>query len=135
MLHAVEMIVRFFAAGQRELDRAPWPKVFLAQANERVHERRGHGFVVDSAAGVQITVLLDQREWIASPVGALRFDGVDVSQQQHGGQRCVATWYASDQIALLGKFFGNDDANVSAAVAGALQARSHPLGGERAIAG
>src|SRR6185436_12689374 len=80
--HAVEVVWRLLAAGERELDTALRPETLALEANHRVGEYRRHGLVVRGTARVEEAVFLDQLEGIAHPVGAIGFDHVDVREQQ-----------------------------------------------------
>src|SRR6185437_5929236 len=82
-LRSVEGAAGFLTAREGELQGAARLEVLLFEANQRIDPDRRLGLVVDGAARVKVTVLLDELERIAGPVLALRFDDIDVSEQQN----------------------------------------------------
>ena len=134
--HAVEQTRpgRLLAAGQRELEIATRSITFLLVADEAIREDSRHGLVVTRAAGVEPSVLLDQLEWIALPVFTLRFDDVDMREQQDRLGRLVPATQHSNQGTIVRRFRRRQDLHVSGRQSALQQALAHGFGCLRAIA-
>ena len=94
----------FFAAGQRHLDRALGLESFLLETDQAVRPDRGLRLVIRRAARVEKTVLFDQRERIARPVGPVCLDHVDMREQQDRLRLFGGAGIDRDQAAFLGLF-------------------------------
>jgi hypothetical protein len=103
---AVEGALGLLAAGQRHLEGALELDVLGLEPGQGVDPHRRHRLIVAGAAGVEVTVLLDQGEGVAGPVGALGLDHVDVGEQQQRPGLGIGPRQHGDQAALLGMVGG-----------------------------
>jgi hypothetical protein len=131
---AIERARGFLAASQRQFERAPRLIVLCLIANQRVDPDGSLGLVIHRAARVERTIFLDQFEWVAGPVLALRFHDVNMRKQQNGLQVRFAARENGDKSAFLRVIGRGEDMQVALGKARSLEARSHALGGERAVA-
>ena len=133
-LRAVECTGGLLAASESKLDGAAGAEVLLLEAHQRVDPDRGLGLVVDGTARVEGAVLLHELERVAGPVLALRFDDVDVRQEQNGLELGIAAGIHGDQSALLGVIGRREGVQIRVGEARGLQTSRHALGGEGAAA-
>ena len=132
ILGAVKSARRLLAAGERELQRAPWLVALGLEAHEQVDPDRGLSLVVRGAAGVEVTAFLNKGERVAGPVLPLGLDHVDVSQQEDRLCRRVSAGEDGHQAALFGLVLRDDEVEVALGYTCSFQTHSHALGGERA---
>jgi hypothetical protein len=134
-LGAVKCAGGLFAAGQCQLDRPPRPVSLCAEANQRIDPNRRLRLVVERSAGVEKTILLDEREGIPSPVLALRFHHIDMRQQQNGFEFRIRAAIDRDLAAFLRTIRRGEYLHIAFRNSGGLQARRHTLRRQRAVAG
>jgi hypothetical protein len=82
-LDTVERFRGLLAARQCEGDVAARREPFHPISNQAVRKDRRHGLIIGGAAGIKPAILLDQLERIAYPVLALRFDDINVGQEEN----------------------------------------------------
>ena len=125
-VHAVE-IAAFFIGGQRENQVAIGTVAFFFHADERGDEKRVAFFDVLGAAAVEVAVLLDELEWVHAPVFAVRFDDIEMADEEdwlaHAG-----AMNSRDEIAL--PRIGPEHLNVVAGESRAAQPCCHRLSGD-----
>ena len=134
-MRAIEGAARFLSAGQSQLDGAKRPELLLLVAHERIDPDGRLRFVVRGSAGVEVAVLLDELEWIACPVLALRLDDIQVRQKQNGFELRITTGIDRDESAFLRMLGHGEKMQIRVGKAGRLEVGRHALGGERAAAG
>jgi hypothetical protein len=133
---AVE-VAAFLVGGERENQIAIGRVAFLPEPNQVGDELRRHRLVVAGAAAVEEAVPLQEDERIERPVLALRFDDVEVGEQEQRLAR-PCTWSpgsrtpAQDEIAL--PRIRSEHLHVGGWEAGGLEPRRHRLGGLRVVA-
>ena len=98
IVDAIDAVRGFFAAGECEPQRAAEAETFLPQADHQIEEHSRHRFVVASAAGIEISVLFNQRERIALPILAPRIN--DIVLKRRG--------ISADTAMRLARYFGGD---------------------------
>ena len=131
---AIERLVGLLAAGDRGLDRVARPEALFTQADQSVDVDRRHRLVVIGPAAIEIAVLLHQGERIAGPVAASGLDDVDMRQQKDGLGVRVGPVQHRDHATLARVVGRRDERDVLVGIAGRLQARAHPVGGQGAVA-
>src|SRR5258706_9252255 len=104
---------------------------FLLVTNEIGDKRRRHEFVVAAAACIEVTVFLNQLEWIERPVLAVSRHDVEMRQQQDRFAGAGAA-QPSDQVALVRRW--REHVNVGVREAGSPQTCRHRLGGTCGVA-
>ncbi len=117
---------------EREDDVAVGLIAFLLVADHVRDERRRHVFVVARAASVEIAVLLDELEGIGGPVLRLRFDDVDMGEEEDRLARAGAV-QPGDEVALARRRL--EHLHVGVGKACGAQPRRHRVGGAGGVAG
>ena len=104
---------------------------FKAAGFSMDNARRASARTVGGAAAVEVAVLLGEHERVHRPVLALRFDDVEVREQDHRPLRAGAA-IAHDEVALLRR--RSEHAHVGIRKASRLEPRGHRLRSLRRVA-
>src|SRR6185312_3600298 len=78
----VESAVGLLAAGERDLHRSLGPVARFLETDQGIDEYRGHRFVIERTATIEVTILLNQCERVTGPVLSLRLDDVEMGDRQ-----------------------------------------------------
>jgi hypothetical protein len=129
-LGTIECTTGLLTAGQSELDRAERPELLLAITHQAVDPDGRLGLVIHRAAGIEVSVLLDELEGIARPVGTLRLNDIEVCEEQDRLELGITPRVDRDEPTLLGVLGNGEGMQVRIGEARSLQVRRHAFGGE-----
>ena len=118
-------VAAFLVGGQGQNQISIGFEAFLLQPDQVRRQMRRHGLVVTRAPAVEVAVLFEEDERIERPVFALRFDDIQVRQEQ---DRPAGAGAAIPRNEVAFPRIGSEHLNVRCGEPGSLQPRRHRFG-------